>query len=192
MTERTKNWTASMSVGVVIRRTPGITKWVKWHTVPVAVLPGAEPADWKELRREGEAVEYHAATVPVELHRAEVEAYLVSLNMTPSSVFVILDRDDDNEIGGGYRATKVTASAYEAQDFLDSGESLVESVPMPPVLAAWIDEFIREHYEEEAFVKRRRDKKRIDLKEDGVGDPRVAQEADVYRAPASLKKRWTN
>lgn len=181
-----------MPVGVVIRRTPGVTRWAKWHMVPVAVLPGAGAASWKELRREGDTVEYHAATVPVELHRAEVEAYLVSLNMTPASVFVILDRDESGTSPGGYQVTKVTASAYEAQDYLDSGESLVENVPMPPVLAAWINDFVQMHYREEAFVKRRRDKKRIDLQEDGIGDPRIAQAADVYRAPGALKKRQSN
>lgn len=178
-----------MPVGVVIRRTPGVTRWVKWHMVPVAVLPGAAPAEWKELRREGEAVEYHAATVPMTLHRAEIEAYLVSLNMAPASVFVILDRDETGTSPDGYRVTKVTASAYEAQDYLDSGESIVESVPMPVLLASWIDDFVKMHYEYEPFVKRQRNKTRVDLHEDGIGDARVVQDADVYRAPGSLKKR---
>ena len=39
------------------------------------------------------------------------------------------------------------------------------------------------------FIKRKRDKKRIDLREDGKGDERIRQVADVYRAPASAKRR---
>ena len=51
---------AAMPVGVVLRRTPGVTRWAKWAWTAVAVLPGAGPGNWRELRREGDAVEYHA------------------------------------------------------------------------------------------------------------------------------------
>jgi len=189
LSEGKSDWTDAMSVGVVVRQTPGVTRWAKTHLRPVAVLPGAGPADWKELRRDGEAVEYHAATVSIELHRAEVESYLVCLNMDPPSVFVVLDRDERDISPVGYVVNTVTASAYEAQDFLESGESLVESVPMPDVLAGWVNDFVQQHYAVENFVKRKRDKERTDLVEDGVGDPRIEQEGDVYRAPSSLRKR---
>ena len=39
------------------------------------------------------------------------------------------------------------------------------------------------HYEEEAFVKRRRKNARVDQAEDGIGDARIRQTSDVYRAP---------
>ena len=58
---------ASMPVGIVVRRTPGVTRWAKWAWKVVAVLPGAGPANWRELRREGDAVEYHAATLTLDL-----------------------------------------------------------------------------------------------------------------------------
>ena len=77
----------------------------------------------------------------------------------------------------------VTASPYEAQDYADSGEEIVEKVPMPPGLVAWVRDFVERHHVEEEFVKRKRDRKRIDLVEDGVGDARIHQDADVYRAP---------
>ncbi|MGB8621591.1 MAG: DUF3305 domain-containing protein [Paracoccaceae bacterium] len=189
MASGSSNWSDEMPVGVVVRRTPGVTRWAKWNWLPVAVLPGAPPADWKEMRRDGEAVEYHAATVPLTLHRAEVEAYLVSLNMTPPSIFVVLDRDEAGDSPSGLFVSQVTASAYAAQDQLDSGESIVEAVPMPVLLAGWIDDFVAAHYHEEPFVKRKRDKKRVDLEEEGIGDPRIAQDADVYRAPGQIKKR---
>ncbi|MEM7615667.1 MAG: DUF3305 domain-containing protein, partial [Pseudomonadota bacterium] len=68
-------------------------------------------------------------------------------------------------------------------DYQDSGEEIVEPVPMPEALVAWIRDFAQEHHEEEVFVKRRRDRKRVDLTEDGKGDPRIQQTSDVYRAP---------
>ena len=66
---------------------------------------------------------------------------------------------------------------------------MVEKVPMPEGLIAWVRDFALTHYEEEEFKKRKRDKKRIDAKEDGKGDARIPQLADVYRAPASKKDR---
>ena len=36
-----------------------------------------------------------------------------------------------------------TASPYEAQDYTDSGEEIVEKVMMPPGLVAWVRDFVR-------------------------------------------------
>lgn len=154
----------------------------------MAVIPGAPDAFWKELVREGEVVDYHAGTVTMELYRADVEGYLVSLNMSTPSVWVILDRDVSGTSPSGWAVSTVTASAHEALDSLDSGESIVEAVPIPESLAAWIKEFVDMHYIEEPFKKRRRDEVRVDAVEDAKGDPRIRQESDVYRAPANIKK----
>jgi len=170
-----------MPLGVVVRKTPGVTRWAKWNWRAVAVLPGAGPADWVELRREGDAVEYHAATLTLTLWAADAEAYLVNLADAIPSIYVILR--DEPEDAAPMHAVLVTASPYEGQDHADSGEDIVEKVPMSEGLIAWIRDFALQHYEEEVFVKRRRDRARVDLQEDGRGDPRVRQEADVFRAP---------
>ena len=83
----------------------------------------------------------------------------------------------------------VTASAFEAQDYLDTSEDIVEAVPMPPSLIAWLSDFVGRHHKEEKFVKRRRDRVDTELVEDGRGDARVRQEADVYRSPAGRRKQ---
>ncbi|MEP1768781.1 MAG: DUF3305 domain-containing protein [Sulfitobacter sp.] len=171
-----------MPLGIVIRRVPGVTRWVPYVWKAVAVLPGAGAAEWKELRREGDAVEFHAATVPLELFRTDTEGYLHGLSTQTPSIYVVMRADvGDHPLD----VTLVTASPYEAQDYADTGEELVEKVPMPEGLVAWIRDFIALHHEDEVFVKRRRDKTRIDRKEDGIGDARIRQTADVYRAPSS-------
>ena len=177
----------SMPVGVVIRRRPGVTRWAKWSWKPVGVLPGAGPADWRQIRQDGDIVEFHAATVEMELHRSEAEAYRVSLTMDPPSAFVVLRQSDEGP--RDVMVHSVTASAYEAQDYLDSGEEIVEAVPMPPGLIAWVRDFTDAHFKEEVFIKRKRDKKRIDLTEDGIGDVRIRQTADVYRSPNTTKPK---
>ncbi|MXW87356.1 MAG: DUF3305 domain-containing protein [Boseongicola sp. SB0673_bin_14] len=172
----------ALPLGVVLRRAPGVTRWKKWSWKAVAVLPGAGTANWREMRRQGDWVEYHAATVSLDLHGAETEAYKNALSDSPPSVFVVLRPEEDS---GTDRPSVllVTASPYEAQDYADSGEEIVEKVPMPPGLVAWVRDFVEEHHVEEEFVKRKRDRKRIDLVEDGVGDVRIQQDTDVYRAP---------
>ena len=106
-----------------------------------------------------------------------MEQHLHGLQAEIPSVYVIL------RVGTGEApldVVLVTASPYEAQDYTDSGEEIVEKVAMPPALRVLVRDFVDRFYEEEAFVKRKRDKKRIDLVEDGIGDPRVGKAADVF------------
>lgn len=159
-----------------------MTRWATHVWKAVAVLPGAGPADWKELRRDGEAVEYHAATLPLQLFRADTEGYLHGLSAKEPAIYVIMRT---SQTDAPLDMVLVTASPYEAQDYADSGEELVEKVPMPEGLEAWIRDFVEQHHEDEVFVKRRRDKSRVDRHEDGIGDARIRQVADVYRAPGS-------
>ncbi len=171
-----------MPLGIVIRRLPGVTRWVQHVWKAVAVLPGAPEADWKELRHDGDTVEFHAATLPLELFRTDTEAYLHGLSAKVPSIYVVMR---EAESANPLDVVLVTASPYEAQDYADTGEELVEKVPMPEGLIAWIRDFIERHHEDEVFVKRKRKNTRVDLKEDGIGDARIRQVADVYRAPSS-------
>lgn len=176
----------SMPLGIVVRKTPGVTRWAKWAWKAVAVLPGASPADWDEMRRDGDAVEYHAGTLPLELWRTDSEAYLTALSTNPPCVYVVMRKSEspDRELD----LLLVTASAFDAQDYADSGEEIVEAVPMPAALIAWVREWADFHHHEEPFVKRKRDKKKVDHSEDGLGDERIRQTADVYRSPTSKKR----
>ena len=181
--------TQTLPLGVVLQRRAGVTRWARHVWQPVAVLPGAAPADWHLLRDSGDTQDYHAATLPLSLHRADVEAYKVALTMSPPAVFVILRTDEDPDAPHEVAVLSVTASAYEAQDYQDSGEEIVEAVPMPEGLVAWVRDFTDQHFHETPFIKRKRDRERTDLKEDGIGDARIRQAADVYRAPGTQKTR---
>lgn len=179
---------ASMSVGIVVRRTPGVTRWAQWSWKVVAVLPGAGPADWRELRREGESVEYHAATLQLDLWSSDTEAYDVGLQSKVPSVVVVMQEATEADAPTPLVPTLVTASPYEGQDYMDNGDGLIESVPMPLAMIAWVRDFVAEHHVEEPFKKRKRDRQRTDLVEDGKGDARIRQLSDVYRAPRSAAR----
>ncbi|WP_171239415.1 DUF3305 domain-containing protein [Ruegeria sp. HKCCA5491] len=173
-----------MPIGVVVRKTPGVTRWAKWNWRAVAVLPGAGPADWLEMRREGEAIEYHAATLPLTLWADETEAYMVNLSDGQPSIYLVLRDALDGK--RPMDAVLVTASPFEGQDYADTGEEIVEKIPMTEGLIAWVRDFALEHHRDEVFVKRKRDKKRTDLVEGGKGDARIRQTSDVYRAPRRI------
>jgi hypothetical protein len=172
----------SIPLGIVIRKVPGVTRWVDHVWKAVAVLPGAGPAHWKELRRDGDVIEYHAATVPLELFRTDTEAYLHGLSTKIPAIYVVMR---ESEGADPLDVVLATASPYEAQDYADTGEELVEKVPMPEGLVAWIRDYVEQHHEDEVFIKRRRDKSRVDREENGIGDSRIRQTSDVYRAPSA-------
>jgi hypothetical protein len=165
-----------------MRRAPGVTRWAKVVWRAVGLIPFAGPGNWLELRREGEVVDCHAGTATLTLWRTDTEAYLVALNGRPPCVFVVMRPGRERP-----ELLTVTASAFEAQDYADSGEDIVERLEMPEGLEAWVREFVARHHVEEEFVKRRRKGMSTDA-EDGIGDARIRQAADVYRAPGSLRE----
>ncbi len=176
-------------MGIVLRRTPGVTRWATWSWKATAVLPGASAdPDWRVLRTEGEITEYHVATVPLELHGAETEAYVHGLGAQVPCVYVVM-----RPIAGAserpLEVLLVTASPYEAQDYCDSAEEVVEKVAMPQGVEAWVREFVDLYHRDEVFVKRRRDKLNTDQQQDGIGDPRIQTGADVYASPALKRRR---
>ena len=178
----------NMPVGVVIKRQPGVTRWAKYAWKATSILPGAADAHWRELRREGEVVEYHAATVTLELFGAETEAYVHGLGAEVPCVYVIM-RPKPETPAHPFEVLLITASPYEAQDYCDTGEEVVEKVAMTPGLLAWVREFVELFHEDEEFVKRRRHKERMDKVEDGIGDPRIGGMGDVYASPALQRRR---
>lgn len=176
-----------MPAGVVIRRSPGVTRWARWAWRATDVLPGAGPADWKVLRTEDDQTLFHAATRTLTLYPSDTEAYAHELQTRQPSVYVIL-RHVDGRPAAPLDVVIVTASPYEAQDYADSGEEIVEKVAMPAAVLNWVTAFVARHHTEEAFVKRRRDRQPVDAVQDGIGDPRISQTTDVYRAPTSRRE----
>ena len=152
--------TESMPLGVVIewRRIEHPWKDHEWR--PVAVIPGAPPLDprgpWT-LLREGEGrAQYHAGTLPLELFRSDTENYKMNLSQKPPRIFVVLRDSQDAAGDHEFVPFLVTADPYEAQNYLNSGEEIVEPVTMPAEVLALVKDFTEAHHVEAAFVKRPR------------------------------------
>ena len=158
----------SLKVGVVLAREDIDHAWQDHRWRPLEVLLGQPELSDGELIKQGEGfAHYFAGSHEVELHRKETSAYIVNLeNETPAVYVVISDAEDDSAVVP-YDVRLVTVSPFEAQDFLDSGEDIVEAIPMTQSMIAWLERFIAEHHEEETFIKRQRDRVRLDVEKFG-------------------------
>ncbi|MEM1073567.1 MAG: DUF3305 domain-containing protein [Pseudomonadota bacterium] len=172
----------SIRLGIFIEKSPGVTRWGKWSWAAQSVVPGAPDADWRIISESKDVTLYHAATRTVTLYVSDTEAYVHELSTDTPSVYVVM-RSHDDRPSDTLEIVHVTASPYEAQDFCDSGEEVVEKIQMPPALLAWVEAFVARNHVEEPFVKRRRTG--VDQSDQchGIGDPRITQSTDVYRAP---------
>ena len=148
-----------MNVGVVLERRALSDPWRDhvWHAIEV--VPGA-PADtaWHELIRSEVAVRYLAATLPIEIFRKETDSYRLNLTGQDPRVFVVLRPDPDGTPGREMRPYLATVCAFEAGNYGQCGDEIVDAVPMPDEIRAWVEDFVARHHEAEPFVKRKRDK----------------------------------
>ncbi len=152
-----------LPVGIIVERRKIEHAWTDWSWKVIDVVVSPPPTDdWTVLRSGEDWTWFHATTSLIELHPKEAEAYVFNMNSKTPAIYVVLTDDEDIEAEISLRVHLVTASPYEAQDYLDSGEDLVESMEMPPEVLTWIDAFIAEHYVEEPFIKRQRDKHKLE------------------------------
>ena len=151
---------AKIPLGIVVDRHDMDNPWQDCRWEPVAVIPGAGPlapdGPWTVLDQ-GEGWErYHAGTLPLELFAGETEAYMTNLSQDPPRLFVVLRSGEDQDSQHEFLPFLVTASAFEAQDYLDSGEDMVEPVVMPEAVAAFVQSFVDKHHVDQTFYKRKR------------------------------------
>ena len=156
----------ALPLGIIVEKRKSSHPWGDWNWFPSAVFINPPQNDgWQELMRGEEFVRYHAATLFLELHRKDTEALRLNLMQSEPELYVVLQEDEEGEFP--YKPHKVTASSYDAQDFHDAGDDIIEKVLMPEAVAAFIQAFVEEHHVEEEFKKRRRD--RLDIDEQKFG-----------------------
>lgn len=144
-----------MSVGIVLERRQLQSLWAaeRWQVVDVLVgKPLAEP--WT-LLASGEGWErWYAGSVDLQLFAGETAGYLDNLTSARPAVYVILRRADGP---CGLVIHDATVDPGEAEVHSDAGDDLIEAVPLPPAVAAWMQDFVDRHHVEKPFYKRQRD-----------------------------------
>lgn len=159
MTETERPKSERMNVGVVLERRRLDDPWRDhvWHAVEI--IPGVgEVGEWRELMRSEHAVRYLAASLPIEIFRKETDSYRMNLTGRNPRVFVVLRPDPDGPDGREMRPFLATVCAFEASNYGQGGDEVVDDIPMPDEIRVWLDNFVAYHHVEEPFVKRQRDR----------------------------------
>lgn len=143
-------------VGVVVERRPSSNRWEPWVWRAVGVLPGApETPPWTVLGEAGGVTTYYAGTAELVLYEKETETYKPNVEGETPSVYVVLRKA---ETVSGFELLLATVDVGEAQAHADSGDDLLEAVPMPDPVRSWVAGFVATHHVERAFYKRKRDR----------------------------------
>lgn len=164
-----------ISVGVIGEKRKASSPWADDYWVPVAVVEGEMGhAAGDVIRQSEKATAYFMGMAEIYCHAAETEAYIYNFDSVMPAVYVVLRRDEDGPMP--WLVHKVTVSPYEAQDFGDNAEDIIERVQMPDGIAQVLTGFIDRHHVEQPFKKR----KRQDFRE---------EEARFGKEPIFLKSR---
>lgn len=143
-------------VSVVLVQRPARSPWLD-HVLQVeAVLPGAVDCDpGAVLFQDGETTRLFAGTTAIAAHAGDTKGYKDNIEAPEPAVYVILRRGGDVL---GWALLLVTVDPAEAQAHADSGDDLLEAVPMPPEVHRWLAAFVARHHVERRPWKRRRDR----------------------------------
>lgn len=152
-----------LPLGVVVERRKSNHAWANWIWKPVSVFVNPlDAAHWEELVQKEDCTHFHAGTLLLNLHRKDTEALRANLMLPQPVLYVVLQEDEEGTEEFPYKPHVVTASEYDAQDLEDAGDDIVEKVAMPEPVAVFIQAFVEEHHVEEKFIKRKRDKLKIE------------------------------
>ncbi len=165
---------AIIPLGIIVEKRKSNHPWADWTWRPIAAIcnpPETEP--WNEIVCGEGFTRFHAATLQLVLHRKETEALKLNLMLEKPELYVVLRNSEDLDSDFPYEPHLVTASSFDAQDYTDAGDDIVEKVEMPEPIAAFIQAFVEEHHIEEEFIKRRRD--RLNVEEQKFGKSPIFQ-----------------
>ncbi len=153
----------SIPLGIVVERRESAHPWADCVWMPVSVFMNADTdVKWQEMMKSPGCVRYHAGTLLLTLHRKETEALRSNLMLPIPELYIVLQEDENPHAEFPYVAHAVTASEYDAQDMMDAGDDIVEKVAMPEAVAVFIQAFVEEHHVEEEFIKRKRDRLKLE------------------------------
>jgi hypothetical protein len=143
-------------VGVVVGRCKATSPWLDSVWRPLAVLCGLpDAAPWTALDTAEDAATFYLGAAAIELYRTETDHYRANLASGAPSVWVAL-----RPTGGlpAYELFAVTADPSEGESFTQSGDDLVDAVPMPAAVRQIVETFVAEHHVEQPIYRRKRDR----------------------------------
>lgn len=143
-------------IGVIAERQEVDSPWCDHRWRVTGLLPGAPAVPpWTLLGAEPGVRRYFAGNAVLELYPLETDTLRHNIEGPQPAVYVFLRATD---AAPGVSLLGATVCAGEAQAHVDTGSDLVESLPMPGDLHAWITDFVARHHVERPAYKRKRDR----------------------------------
>ena len=146
----------TVAVGIVVERSKGSGPWTGFLWRPLNALSGVpDTQPWTKLSDDGERVTFYAGAADIELYRSEAGNYRENLLVETPLLWVALR---PSETDPPYTLAGVTADPAEGESWAGLGNDLVETVAMPVAVEEVVAAFVSEHYVEQTFRKRKRDR----------------------------------
>ena len=161
-------------------------RWVVHDLIPLDLeagdgMPPINDVSLEPLRVETADMDTRAlfsAEASLDLHRAEAEAYAENLVSSEPAIYIVLRKnefDDNHGSDVDVHLAELSLSPHNIQDIEDCGEDQIEKLPLQGPIAQFVESFVEQHFTPEVFVKRKRDKARIDADTQRGGDARLAR-----------------
>ena len=175
-------------------------RWVIHDLVPLNLragdgLPPSNDIHFERLRqvKSGEeSLSLFIAEASLDLHGAEAEAYADNLASAEPSIYAVFrkneDDDDNSDEEVDIHLAEISLSPYNIQDYEDCGEDQVEKLPLHGPIADFVKDFVDVHFKPEPFIKRKRDKARVERDQMGQADPRLKTQGNAFKIPSNKKR----
>ncbi len=147
-------------VGVIVERLKAQSHWIDYVWRPANVLEGVpEIAPWTQLEGNEERALFYAGSAEIELHVSDAAHYRENLATGFPKLWIILR---PTGVEPPFDLALVTADPFEGEGLTEGATDLIETVPMPENIQAALEAFIAEHFVDQPFFKRKRDKANLE------------------------------
>jgi len=148
--------TESLTIAVVMRRSPLTSRWQPWHWKPLEISadPLLAAGGTRCLRADDSDTRWLFGGFDIRLYRDEAEGYFLNIG-SPSPCWFVMWRLEDIDGAEVAVPKRVTLSYNEAARLMDGGEQ-VDSLPASPYIIERMTAFVQEHYRPEPKKKRRK------------------------------------
>jgi hypothetical protein len=145
----------TLTVGVIVERRKAKSAWQDYVWQPVEVVMVVPPlAPWSVMREEGGTARFFAGAFTMELFPNETVSYRMNLIDERPGIYVVLREDSASPLG--MALVLVSPSPADAEAYMEGGQAVVDKVPMPEGVAAWLAAYVETFHVDEQFRKRKR------------------------------------
>lgn len=148
--------TETRTIGVILERRRLNNPWKEFSWRPVQVLPGVPGSPpWTKLAEGDGWEQFYAGAAELALYRHESETYAYNIQSAQPAVWIFLRTTDEPP---GIALHGASVDPGEAHAHNDTGDDIVDFVPMPEPILAWLVDYVERHPPTREHYKRRRDR----------------------------------